>query len=80
MDTIREITYLGNIVSAGGGFEDAVTARTVSWWAKLLECCELLCGKRLALKLNGAVYRNVRSEILHRSEICSLSENYMKIL
>ena len=27
METVRELTYLGDRVSAGGGFEAAVTAR-----------------------------------------------------
>ena len=32
VETVREITYLGDRVSAGGGCEAAVTARTTYGW------------------------------------------------
>ena len=35
METVREFTYLGDRVSAGGGCEVAVTARTRCWWVSL---------------------------------------------
>ena len=31
VETVREFTYLGDMVSAGGGCEAAVTARTTCW-------------------------------------------------
>ena len=37
--TVREFTYLGDMVSADGGCE-AVTTRTRCRWAKLRECRE----------------------------------------
>ena len=59
-----EFSYLGNSVSAGGGCEAAVTARTRCGWVKFWECGELLYG-RFPLKLRGTVYRSyVRPEIL----------------
>ena len=56
VETVKEFTYLGDRVSAGGGCEADVTARTRCWWVKLRECDELLCGRRFPLKLKGAVY------------------------
>ena len=56
-------------MSAGGGCEAAVTARTRCWWAKLRECVELLCKGRFPLRLNGAVYKSyVRSALIYESE------------
>ena len=35
MESVREFTYLGDRVSAGGGYETAATARTISVWVVL---------------------------------------------
>ena len=43
VETVREFTYLGDRVSAGGGCEAAVT---ICGWVKLRECSELLYGKK----------------------------------
>ena len=40
--TLTEFTYLDDRVSAGGGCEAAVTARTRCGWDKLRNCGELL--------------------------------------
>ena len=37
-ETGRELAYLGDWVSAGGGCEAAVTARTRCGWVKFREC------------------------------------------
>ena len=44
MKTVREFTYLGDRVSAGGGCEAAVTATAGCGWGKFKECSELLYG------------------------------------
>ena len=49
MKTVMEFTYLGDRVSAGGGCEAAVTARTRCELVNFKECCDLLCRKRLLL-------------------------------
>ena len=51
VETVREFTYLVDMVSAGGGCEVAVTARTRCWWDKCMECVELLYGRRFPLML-----------------------------
>ena len=64
VETVREFTYLGDSVSAGGGCEAAVTARTRCGSVRYRECSELLYG-RLPLKLKVAVYKSyVRTAIL----------------
>ena len=40
-------------VSAGGGCEAAVTARTRCGWAKCRECGNLLYSRRFPLKMKG---------------------------
>ena len=53
-------------MSAGGGCEAAITARTRCGWVKFRECCELLYDRRFPLKLKGAVYKSyVRLAILY---------------
>ena len=64
----KEYAYLCDRVNAGGGFADAVTARTRCGWVKSRECGELLYG-RFPLRLKGAVYRSyVKPAMLHGSE------------
>ena len=53
VETVREFTYLGDRVSAGGGCEVAVTDRTRCRWVKLRECGELLHGRSVPTKLKG---------------------------
>ena len=56
VETVLEFTYLGDRVSAGGGCEVDVTARTRCGCVMFLECGELLCGWRFPLRLKSAVY------------------------
>ena len=75
VETVREFTYLGDRVSAGGGCEAAVTARMRCGWVKFRECGELLCGRRFPLRLKGAVYRSyVWPAILYGNEAWRLKE------
>ena len=71
VETICELTYLGDRVSAGGESEAAVTTRTRCGWVKFRECGELL---------KGAVYESyVRPAILYGSEAWYLNESEMGI-
>ena len=81
METVREFTQFGDRVSADGGCEDAVTARTRCGWAKPRECSELLHGRRFPLKPKWAVYKSyVRPATLHGNEAWCLEESEMGIL
>ena len=57
VETVGEYTYLGDRVSAGGGCEAAVTARTSCGWVKY-ECGELLYGSRFPLRPKRAIYKS----------------------
>ena len=58
VETVREFTYLGDWVSAGGGCEAVVTAKTRCGWVRCWECGELLYGTRFHLRLKGAACRS----------------------
>ena len=72
VETVRELTYLGDMVCAGEGCEAAVTDRTRCGWVK---CGELLYGMRFPIKLKGAVCY-VRPAILYGSEVWCLNERW----
>ena len=75
MERVREFTYLGERVSAGGGCETSVTARTRCGWVKFGECSELMYGRRFPLRLKMAVCQSyVRPAILYGSEAWCLRE------
>ena len=57
METVKEFTYLGDRVSAGGGCEVAVTVILRCGLVKLRECVDLLCGRRCPLRLKGLLTR-----------------------
>ena len=81
VETVRKFTYLGERVSAGGGYEAAVTAGTICGWVRCRECGEMLYGRRFPLRLKGAVNKSyVRSAILYGSEAWCLKESEMGIL
>ena len=58
METVLKFTYLCDRVSAGGGCEAAVTARTRCGWVKFMEFSELLYGRIFPLRLKGVVYKS----------------------
>ena len=75
VETVWKFIYLGDRVSAGGGCEAAVTARTRCGLVKFMECSELLFSKIFPLRLKGTVYRsNARLAILCGSEPWCLTE------
>ena len=61
-----EFTYLCDKLSAGGGFEAAVSDTTRCWLVKFRECSELLYSWRFHLRLKGDVCKNcLRPAILY---------------
>ena len=69
VETVQEFTQIGDWVSACGGSEVAVTAKTRYGLVKSRECDELLHGRKFPLKLDGAFYEScVRLAILYESK------------
>ena len=81
VETVRELTYLSERESVGGGCEAALTARTRCGWDELRECGELLYGGRFPPRPKRAVYMSyVTTAILYGSEAFCLKESEMGIL
>ena len=81
VETVGELTYLGDRESVGGGCEAAVTARIRCGWVKFWECGELLYSRKFPLRLKGVVYKSyVRPAILYGSEMWCLRESEMGVL
>ena len=81
VETVREFTYLDDMVSAGGGCEAAVYTCTRCGLIKFGECGEVLYGRRFPLWLKGDVYKSyVRPAILCGNEAWCLRESEMGIL
>ena len=76
-----ELTYLGAKVSAGGGCEAAVTAKSRCVRVKLMKSHEMLYGRRFPPKLKGSVYKSHLSpSIPYGSEAQCLKESEIRIL
>ena len=80
VEIVQEFTYLGDMVSAGGGCEAAVPARTRCGLI-FLKCGVLLYLRRFPLWLKGAVYESyIWPAKLYGSEAWCLMESEMGIL
>ena len=81
VETVSKFTYLGDRLSATGGCETVVTARSRIGWMKFRECSEILKGRRFSLKMKGKIYKScVRSAMLYGREAWCLREKEMAIL
>ena len=81
VETVTKLSYLDNRINSRGGCEADVTSRTSIGWAKFRECHDLLCRKKLPLKIIGIVYKScVRSAMLYGSETWCLGQNERGIL
>ena len=68
-------------MSAGGGCEAAVTARSRCGWVKFRGCGELLYGMRFSLKQKEVVYGSyVRPAILYGGEAWCLKKSEIRIV
>ena len=81
MITVRDYAFLGHRLSAGGGCEAAVTARTRCGSVKFRERGELLYGRIFLLILKGAVVKiYVGLVILYASDAWYPKESVIGIL
>ena len=69
LEVVASFCYLGDILSAGGGCEMAVTTRVKTAWKKFRELLPVLTSRHLSYKTRGHVYSScLRSAMLHASE------------
>ena len=67
-------------MSAGGGCEAAVTARTRCWWVKLKECGDFFMAGDSLQSAKGLFISYIRPAILHGSDALCLKESEVGIL
>ena len=75
LEVVASFCYLGDMLSAGGGCEMAVTTRVKIAWKKFRELLPVLTSRHLSYKTCGHVYSScVRSAMLHASETWPLTK------
>ena len=75
LEVVASFCYMGDMLSAGGGCEIAVTTRVKTAWKKIRELLPVLTSSHLSYKTHGHVYSScVRSALLHASETWPLTK------
>ena len=81
LEGVASFFYLGDMLSAGGGCEIAVTTRVKTAWKKFRELLPVLTSRHLSYKTCGHVYSScVRSAMLHASETWPLTKTNLRRL
>ena len=81
LEVVASFCYLGDMLSAGGGCEMAVTTRVKTTWKKFRELLPVLTSRHLSNKTRGHVYSScVRSAMLHASETWPLTKTNLQRL
>ena len=69
LDCVDKFCYLGDMIAAGGGTEEASRARARCAWAKFKELAPILTSRGASLKVKGQVYRScVQTVLVYGSE------------
>ena len=81
LEVVASFCYLGDMLSAGGGCEIAVTSCVKTAWKKFRELLPVLTSRHLSYKTRGHVYSScVRSAMLHASETWPLTKTNLQRL
>ena len=81
LEVVASFCYLGDMLSAGGGCEMAVTTHVKTAWKKFRELLPVLISRHLSYKTRGHVYSScVRSAMLHASETWPLTKTNLQRL
>ena len=81
LEVVASFCYLGDMLSAGGGCEMAVTTRVKTAWKKFRELLPVLTSSRLSCGARGRVCGScVRSAMLHASETWPLTKTNLQRL
>ena len=77
---VASFCYLGDMLSAGGGYEIAITTRVkTTAWKKFRELLPVLTSRHLSYKTRGHVYSScLRSAMLHASETWPLTKTNLQ--
>ena len=81
LEVVASFCYLGDMLSAGGGCEIAVTTRVKTAWEKFRELLAVLTSHHLSYKIRGHLYSScLRSAMLHASETWPLTKTNLQRL
>ena len=81
LEVVASFCYLGDMLSAGGGCEMAVTTRVKTAWKKFRELLPVLTSRHLSYKTRGHVYSSCMwSAMLHASETWPLTKTNLQRL
>ena len=64
LECVEEFRYLGDVIGAGGGAEEASKARVRCAWAKFRELAPVLTVRGASLKMKGKVYKTCVQRVL----------------
>ena len=79
LKVVASFCYLGDMLSASGGCEIAVTTCVKTAWEKLRELLPVLTSRHLSYKTRGHVYSScVWSAMLHASETWPLTKTSLQ--
>ena len=69
VEYVDHFCYLGDVLRAGGGAEEASRARVRCAWGKFNELAPIITSRGASLKLKGKIYRTcVQSVLVYGSE------------
>ena len=69
LECVDKFCYLGDMIAAGGGAEEASRARVRCAWAKFRELAPILTSRGASLKVKGKIYRTcVQTVLVYGSE------------
>ena len=81
LECVGKFCYLGDMVGAGGGAEDASRARVRRAWAKFRELAPILTARGASLKIKGKVYKAcVQTVMVYGSETWPMKTEDMRRL
>jgi hypothetical protein len=79
LEMVQQFCYLGDMIGAGGGSEEAVRCRIRCAWAKFNELAPMLTKRGLSLKMKGDLYvLYVRTVLVHGSETWAMKVGDMQ--
>ena len=69
LEIVDRFCYLGDVIGAGGGAEEASRARIRCAWAKFRELAPILTSRGASLRTKGKIYKAcIRSVMVYASE------------
>lgn len=81
LECVERFCYLGDMISAGGGAEDAARARVRCAWNKFRELSPILTTRGASLRLKGKIYKAcVQSVMVYGSETWAMKVDDMQRL